>query len=76
MSNKPKTLSLVIPVYYNANSLPELGENLARCEKALADRGMNLEIILVNDGSGDEFSREIAGVQEETAPNQGHQSFP
>jgi dolichol-phosphate mannosyltransferase len=54
MSNKPKTLSMVIPVYYNADSLPELGENLARCEKAVVARGIRLEIILVNDGSGDD----------------------
>ncbi|MBF0480606.1 MAG: glycosyltransferase family 2 protein [Desulfovibrionaceae bacterium] len=45
-------LSIVIPVYFNAPSLPELHSRIrALVEK---DRGLELEIIFVDDGSGDD----------------------
>jgi dolichol-phosphate mannosyltransferase len=48
-----KTVSVVIPVYYNAESLPVLFESLLDVERALAERGCALELIFVDDGSGD-----------------------
>jgi polyisoprenyl-phosphate glycosyltransferase len=48
-----KVLSLVIPVYFNANSLPELFAELQSLELGLLDKGLDLELIFVNDGSGD-----------------------
>lgn len=47
-------LSVVVPVYYNALSLPLLEEGLLWLEKKLAERDMLLEVIAVNDGSGDD----------------------
>jgi glycosyltransferase involved in cell wall biosynthesis len=65
MTNPDKTLSVVIPVYFNAASLPELFGEIRAFERDLRARGMSLELIFVNDGSGDrsleillEFKRE------------------
>ena len=52
------TLSMIIATYFNADSLPRLFVELGKFEKALSDRGMNLELIFVDDGSGDDsFAR-------------------
>jgi len=48
-----RTLSVVVPVYYNEGSLPLLFEELLRTEKELAAKGLALELIFVDDGSGD-----------------------
>jgi glycosyltransferase involved in cell wall biosynthesis len=47
-------LSVVIPVYYNAESIPALEDALCWLEQRLVERTMVLEVIAVNDGSGDE----------------------
>jgi glycosyltransferase involved in cell wall biosynthesis len=52
-----KRLSVVVPVYYNEGTLEILYERLCAMHEPLADRA-HLEIILVDDGSGDR-SREI-----------------
>jgi glycosyltransferase involved in cell wall biosynthesis len=44
-------ISVVVPVYFNADSLPRLAERL-RAITASAD--FDLEVLLVDDGSGDE----------------------
>ena len=44
-------LSIVIPVYYNAENLPPLYDDLK--EKILDQAGFEAELILVDDGSGD-----------------------
>jgi dolichol-phosphate mannosyltransferase len=41
-------------VYYNSGSLPELAVQLGALEERLAERGVGLELIFVNDGSGDD----------------------
>lgn len=48
-----RMVSVVIPVYYNAESLPILFDELMRVEAQLAERGCALELIFVDDGSGD-----------------------
>lgn len=48
-----RTVSIVIPVYFNAESLPHLFSELADFEEKLSERNLDLELILVNDGSGD-----------------------
>jgi glycosyltransferase involved in cell wall biosynthesis len=48
-----KLLSVIIPVYYNEESLPKLFERLIGLEKELNLVKTNLEIIFVDDGSGD-----------------------
>jgi dolichol-phosphate mannosyltransferase len=49
----PRLLSVVIPVYWNEPSLPALEKGLLWLEARLAERDMGLEVIAVNDGSGD-----------------------
>jgi glycosyltransferase involved in cell wall biosynthesis len=49
-----KKLSIVVPVYFNAGSLPLLFEELLKLEAKLAERAVSLELIFVDDGSKDE----------------------
>lgn len=48
-----KTLTIIIPVYYNEDSLPELFCKLSEVEKKLQIEKINLELIFVDDGSTD-----------------------
>lgn len=59
-----KTLSIVVPVYYNAASLPILAQEIARFEEELWKRQFKLELIFVNDGSGDESLVELIKIKE------------
>lgn len=52
-------VSIVIPVYNSAPSLPEL---ISRLVTTLEARGLNFEIILVDDGSGDDSRAVIRGL--------------
>jgi glycosyltransferase involved in cell wall biosynthesis len=47
------SLSIVIPVYFNEGSLPELETALNQLEKDLAEEEVETELIFVNDGSRD-----------------------
>ena len=49
-----KKLSIVVPVYFNAGSLPRLSEEFLKLEAKLAERAVSLELIFVDDGSRDE----------------------
>src|SRR5262245_61590822 len=49
-----RTFSMVIATYYNADSLPLLFVELDKFENKLAALGLNLELIFVDDGSGDD----------------------
>ena len=60
-----KVLSVVVPVYFNEASLPELFEELQVVERQLADRGVGLELVFVDDGSGDESYRELLRIKEQ-----------
>ena len=54
-------MSIVVPVYYNAENLPPLYDDLK--EKVLDKADFDIELILVDDGSGDnsyEVMRELA----------------
>ena len=50
-SNNQKTLTIIVPVYYNELNLPDTIPNLLALAKPL-DK-YNLELIFVDDGSGD-----------------------
>ena len=52
--NMSKKISVVIPVYYNAGSLPTLFSRLASIEKNLIHKKCILELIFIDDGSTDE----------------------
>jgi glycosyltransferase involved in cell wall biosynthesis len=58
-----KTLSVVIPVYFNAESLPVLFAELKDVEHKLRARGVGLELIFVNDGSGDNSLEELLKIK-------------
>jgi dolichol-phosphate mannosyltransferase len=58
-----KIVSVVIPVYYNEQSLNALFQALDRVRTALADRGMGLEVICVDDGSGDRSFAVLSDLQ-------------
>ncbi|MDA0977026.1 MAG: glycosyltransferase family 2 protein [Proteobacteria bacterium] len=58
-----KTLSIVVPVYYNEDSLPDLFEELLRVESKLLEMGLNLELIFVDDGSGDDSFQELKKIK-------------
>ena len=49
-----RTLSVVIPVYCNAESLPELHQRLSIVASRLGERAVDLQIIFVDDGSTDD----------------------
>jgi glycosyltransferase involved in cell wall biosynthesis len=46
-------LSIVIPVYYNADSLLDLFDRLKNVEQTLLTQNVHLEIIFIDDGSKD-----------------------
>jgi glycosyltransferase involved in cell wall biosynthesis len=48
------TLSMIVATYFNADSLPRLFVEFEKFEAALAARGLKLELIFVDDGSGDD----------------------
>lgn len=48
-----RVISVVVPVYYNDESLPSLFEALRGVEDELARRDLDLELIFVDDGSRD-----------------------
>ena len=57
------TFSVVVPVYYNQDSLEPLADELAKVEAELAQRGMQLQLIFVNDCSGDASLERLRGIQ-------------
>jgi dolichol-phosphate mannosyltransferase len=56
-------VSVVVPVYFNEQSLPPLFSELLKLEEALRQRGHALEIIFVDDGSGDNSLQELLGIK-------------
>ena len=54
-----KTLSIVVPVYFNAGSLPQLFEELVKLESILLQREIGLELICVDDGSLDDSLKKL-----------------
>jgi glycosyltransferase involved in cell wall biosynthesis len=64
-TNKQKKLSLVVPVYYNQESLPLLFNTLKKIEQQLATRHMEMELIFVDDGSGDHSFAELQKIKQQ-----------
>jgi glycosyltransferase involved in cell wall biosynthesis len=58
-----KLLSIVIPVYYNQSSLPLLFTSLLTLESKLKEKKVNLELIFVDDGSGDDSYLELLKIR-------------
>jgi glycosyltransferase involved in cell wall biosynthesis len=59
-----KKLSVVVPVYFNAGSLQILFEKLLGVEQQLTSIGMELELIFVDDGSGDNSLDELLRIKD------------
>ena len=57
-----KTLSIVVPVYYNERSLRPLYDALTQVEAELRERDLRMQLIFVDDGSGDESLRELLAI--------------
>ncbi|OBH58718.1 glycosyltransferase [Mycobacterium sp. E2479] len=60
-----KTVSVVVPVYYNAQSLPLLFAELREVERELHERDCGMELIFVDDGSGDESMIELMKIKQQ-----------
>jgi len=60
-----KTLSVVVPVYFNEKSLPTLFLKLRDVEFRLLDEQIKLELIFVDDGSGDHSFVELMKIKEQ-----------
>src|SRR5688572_928620 len=62
--DKPLSISVIVPVYYNADSLPILFERLQATERQLMDRhGVSLQLIFVNDGSRDASQEALLAIK-------------
>jgi dolichol-phosphate mannosyltransferase len=57
-------LSVVVPVFYNAESLSHLFCELQRTETELRRRDIELELIFVDDGSGDDSLAELLKIKQ------------
>ena len=60
-----KTVSLIVPVYYNAESLPHFFAELQKVEGQLHERDCAMELIFVDDGSGDESLIELMKIKQQ-----------
>lgn len=56
-------LSIVVPVYYNEGSLPALHDRLQALETRLATKRVQLELIFVDDGSGDQSYAALQAIK-------------
>ena len=58
-----KTISIVVPVYFNEGSLPHLFVALKQLEDNLLGKQVALELIFVDDGSGDNSFLELMKIK-------------
>ena len=58
-----KKVSVVVPVYWNEESIPPLFAELTLIEDKLRERGYELELIFVDDGSGDRSLEELLKIK-------------
>lgn len=59
-----KTVSVIIPVYYNESSLLLLYEELLKVEHTLCSMDLNMELVFVDDGSGDDSYKKLLVIKE------------
>jgi dolichol-phosphate mannosyltransferase len=57
-----RTITVVIPVYFNRDSLELLHLRLCEVGDALAARGIAVSMVFVDDGSGDDSFKVLAGL--------------
>ena len=64
MDSNKQSLSLIVPVYFNEGSIPALYEEVKKLESdLLATHNMLLELIFIDDGSGDRSFEELMKVR-------------
>lgn len=63
MSAAQKIVSIIVPVYFNAESLPELHERICTLEQSLLQRGVGMELIMVDDGSRDNSYEAMCAIR-------------
>lgn len=63
-----KTLAVVLPAYNEADNIPRLTQRWQKQAESLALRGAELEILIVDDGSGD-ATRIVGDAQVRAYPN-------
>jgi len=56
-------ISVIVPVYFNEGSLPPLADALADVERSLAERGLRLQLVFVDDGSKDASHRVLLDIK-------------
>jgi polyisoprenyl-phosphate glycosyltransferase len=59
-----RKISIVVPVYFNEPSLPILFDSLLRVESTLLEMKVALELVFVDDGSGDGSLRELLKIKQ------------
>jgi dolichol-phosphate mannosyltransferase len=57
------TLSIMTPVYYNEGSLPLLYQKFCEIERQLAEIDFQLQLVFVDDGSGDNSYEELRKIK-------------
>jgi dolichol-phosphate mannosyltransferase len=60
-----KKLSIVVPVYYNQDSLSVLFERFLEIEQQLKKQFIEMELIFVDDGSGDESLQRLLDIKKQ-----------
>lgn len=59
-----RKISIVVAVYFSELSLPHLFEALVGVEKKLLEKNVEMELIFVDDGSGDGSLKELLKIKE------------
>ena len=63
-SDALKKISIVVPVYFNEQSLPHLFDALLSIESRLSEKNLEMELIFVDDGSGDGSLSELFKIKQ------------
>ena len=59
-----RKVSIIVPVYFNERSLPHLSDALLSIEATLLEKGVEMELIFVDDGSGDGSLSELFKIKQ------------
>jgi dolichol-phosphate mannosyltransferase len=62
-NDEMKKISIVVPVYFNEQSLPHLFEALLNIESKLLEKSVGMELIFVDDGSKDDSLIELLKIK-------------